>query len=99
MSFLALYTSPNQAQDQFESVTRSCELTLDKLSQQNPYLVIALGDFNAKPDNWLKNGNTPNEGNEIDLISSNFGLYQIIDELTHITHLHVSIYCLYISQN
>ena len=45
---VSLYRSPNQSQDEFETFTNNLELILDKIFETNPFLVIALGDFNTK---------------------------------------------------
>ena len=51
-SFISLYRSPNQSSDDFVSFLDNFELTLDALAQKNPFLMVALGDFNAKSSNW-----------------------------------------------
>ena len=52
--------------------------------QSNPFLVVLLGDFNAKSSNWCKNDITTTEGKAIENISSHSGLHQVINEPTHI---------------
>ena len=52
--------------------------------QNNPFLVVLLGDFNAKSSNWCKNGRTTNEGKILENTSSQFALHQVINEPTHI---------------
>ena len=61
--------------------------------QINPFLVVLLGDFNAKSNNWCKFDTTTSEGKVIENISSQFALYQVINEPTHIfeSSLHVLI--------
>ena len=49
-----------------------------------------LGDFNAKSHNWFKNYITSLEGSTIDVVTSNYGLYQLIQEPTHILNLSSS---------
>ena len=46
-SFISLYKSPNHSYDDFVSFLDNFELTLDTLAQKNPFLMVALGDFNA----------------------------------------------------
>ena len=82
--FIALYRSPSQSQGQFESFKENLELNLSSAVQNNPFLVVLLGDFNAKSSNWCKNDITTTEGKAIENISSQFGLYQIINEPTRI---------------
>ena len=54
-SFLCLYRSPSQTRYIFETFADNFELTLDTIVNKNPFLNVALGDFNAKTTNWYKN--------------------------------------------
>ena len=47
-------------------------------------MTVALGDFNAKSNNWCKADVTSLEGSKIDTITSSYGLNQLIQEPTHI---------------
>ena len=47
-SFVALYRSPSQSQDDFATFSDNFEMTLDLASKKNPFLIVVLGDFNAK---------------------------------------------------
>ena len=51
----------------------------------NPFLIVALGDFNAKTANWYKNDISSYESLKIDTITSQSGLQQIINELIYLT--------------
>ena len=46
--FVALNRFPSQTQDDFSSFSQNFELALEKVSENNPYLPVAIGDFNAK---------------------------------------------------
>ena len=46
-SFISFYRSPNQSSDDFASFLDNFELTLGTLAEKNPFLMVALGDFNA----------------------------------------------------
>ena len=46
-SFVALYRSPCQSQDDFATFSDNFEMTLDLSSKKNPYLLVVLGDFSA----------------------------------------------------
>ena len=81
---VSLYRSPNQSQDEFETFTNNLELILDKIFETNPFLVIALGDFNTKLSQWYKNDKTTTEGSKIANLTSQYGLKQIINQPTHI---------------
>ena len=65
--------------------SKNLELNLDKVSTNNPFLTVVLGDFNANWNLWYKNDKTTYEGSTIDSIASQFGLHQLIDETTHLT--------------
>ena len=54
-NFIVLCRSPNQSQDVFESFYENFERTSDNLAQNNPFLLVAIGDFNAKSTNWCVN--------------------------------------------
>ena len=46
----------------FETFADNLELTLDTLSYNNTFLIVAVDDFNAKTTNWYKNDTTSYEG-------------------------------------
>ena len=82
--FVSLYRSPNQSEDDFENFCNNFVLTLDAVSATNPFLIVAIGDFNAKSSNYYTGDTTTFEGSKIEAITSQFGLQQIINEPTHI---------------
>ena len=51
-SFISLYRSPSQSKDEFESFADNLEHNLDSIVHRNPYLIFALGDFNAQTKGW-----------------------------------------------
>ena len=57
---------------------------LDALLCSNPFLTVMIGDFNAKSKDWCSIDITSFEGSELDFLTSQFGLLQIIKESTHI---------------
>ena len=83
-SLLALYRSPRQSHDTFETFTENHELNLDNLVQRNPLLIVAIGDFNVKSSNCFFQDKTNFEGDAIENLASQFGLHQVIKEPTHI---------------
>ena len=83
-NFLSLYRFPSQSQDNFETFTENLELKLENLVQRNPFLVMAIGDFNAKSSNWFCHDKTNFEGDAIENLKSQFGLHQVINKPTHI---------------
>ena len=78
-SFYCLYRLPSQTRDIFETFLKNFELILDTIINKNPFLIVALGDFNAKITNWYKNDINSYEGLKIDIITSQFGLQQLIN--------------------
>ena len=74
-NFIALYRSPSQSQDQFESFKENLGLNLESAVQNNPFLVVLLGDFNAKSNNWWNNDTTTIKGKAIGNISQQSGLH------------------------
>ena len=82
--FLALYRSPSQTQDDFLSFSQNFELTLETLSKNKPYVLVATGDFNAKLTHWYSQDTNTFKGISVENVASQFGLHQIIKEPTHI---------------
>ena len=78
-SFVVLYRYPR-----IESFSNNLELTLDRVMKNTPCMMVLLGDFNAKCANWYKHDKANFEGIAIRNISSQCGLYQVINEPTHI---------------
>ena len=69
---ICLYRSPSQTSDEFESFLKNFKLTLDKIHEDNPFMISVLGDFNAKSNNWHKNDITSYEGSMVDPVTSNY---------------------------
>ena len=72
--------------DEFEKFIDNLELNLETLCQNNPFLIVLIGDLNAKSKNWYSHDKTSHEGNEIENVTAQFGLQQIIKEPTHISN-------------
>ena len=60
-NFIALYRSPSQSQDLFESFKENLELNPESAVQNNPFPVVLLDDFNVKSSYWCKNDITATE--------------------------------------
>ena len=84
-NFPCLYRSTSQSWDTFETFAENLELTLDALTNNNLFLISAIGDFNVKTLNRYKNDTTSYAGLRIDAIKSQFGLQKLIKEPTHQT--------------
>ena len=62
-------------------------LKLDILAQKNPFLMTTIGEFNANSKNWYSQDKTSSEGKTIESITCQFGLYQLINETTHLLEI------------
>ena len=88
-NFISLYRSPSQTQDEFEKFIDNLELNLETLCQNNPFLIVLIGDLNAKKlKNWYSHDKSSHEGNEIGNVTAEFGLQQIIKNLHIYQILH-----------
>ena len=56
------------------------------MSRKNPIVLVAIDDFNTKSKVWLCNDNTTSQGKALEIVTSQFGLHQVIIEPTHISH-------------
>ena len=79
-----MFRSPSQSKDEFESFADNLELNIDSTTLRNPYLTVALGDFNSQTKGWYVLGKTTYLDTRIDRITSQFGLKKLIHEPTHI---------------
>ena len=57
-NFISLYRSPSQSSDEFENFVYNLDLTLEALTQKNPFPTIINGDFNAKFNKWCSTDKT-----------------------------------------
>ena len=60
------------------------ELDFDHKADKTPYLMVVLGDFNAKSNLWCSNDSTNIEGSKVDILTSSFDFHQIINKRAHI---------------
>ena len=66
------------------SFSHNFELTLEKLSENNPYLLVAIGDFNEKFRDWYSQNTNTFEGISVKEVAPQIELHQIIKEPMHI---------------
>ena len=83
-NFISFYRSPSQSSDSFEEFADNLQLSLDKISNQNPFLTVVLDNFKTKSSTWYKHDKTTYKGSKIDAVTSEFGLQQLIKEPIHI---------------
>ena len=82
--FVAFYRSLSENQDDFLSFSQNFELTFEKLSENSPYLLVAIGDFNTKLSHWYSLDTNTFERVSVENVVSQLGLHQIVKEPTHI---------------
>ena len=83
-NFISLYRSLSRSQDEFEKFSENLERNLDRLFQNNLFLVVVIGDFNVKSSNRYYHDKSSSEGNAVDTITKQYGLHQVIKEPAHI---------------
>ena len=49
------------------------------MTNSNPFLIVVLGDFNVKLENWYKYDKPSYKGAKMDALTTQFGLQQIIN--------------------
>ena len=60
--FLTLNRSPSQNQYDFQAFIDNLEMNQETLAQRNPFLMVVIGDFNAKSKHWRSQDSTNFEG-------------------------------------
>ena len=83
-TFIALYRSPSQYQDDFETSPDNFEMVLETLAQKCSFLTSTIGNFNTKSCNWYSYDKTNFKGSTIESITSQSGLHQLINVPTHL---------------
>ena len=89
-NFISFYRSPSQSSDSFEEFADNLQHSLDKISNQNPFLTAVLDDFNTKFLTWCKHNKTTYEDSKIDGVTSQFGQQQLIKETINILEISSS---------
>ena len=85
MYFISFYRSPSQSSDKFENFVYNLFLTLEALTQKNPFLTVIIEDFNAKSNKWRFTDKTTPQGAKLDNLTSQYGLTQLLKEPTYIS--------------
>ena len=83
--FTVLYRNPitKVGTPEFEKFVHDFEELNLKIKNENPYTILYAGDFNAHSLNWWSQGDSTNEGIQLDNLFSDLNLTQIISEPTH----------------
>ena len=82
--FIHLYRTPSQSQDEFQDFLTNLEMNRDDSFNSNPFLTTLIGDFNVKSKNWSEGDRSTIKGSNIEFLTSQFELSQIIKEPTQI---------------
>ena len=83
-NFITLKRPPSQNQDYFQVFIDNIEINLENLTQNYPFYNGSRFDLNAKSKNHCRQGSTRFRGLTIDILTSGFGVSQIINEGTPI---------------
>ena len=70
---ISLYRSSNQTTDNFDCILDNLKLNLDAMTDNNPFLVVAVGDFNARSSSWCISDKSNYEGTKIDCLATETG--------------------------
>ena len=85
-TIVSLYRSPSQFAHEFENFLNKLNLTMESITQKNPFLTVVIGDVNARSSKWWTDDKTTQERLKIDNLLSQFSLSQIINEPTPISY-------------
>ena len=66
--------SPSQTLDEFEKFIDNLELNLDIMCQNNPFLIVLIGDLNAQSKNWYCHDKSSHEGNAVENVTVQFAV-------------------------
>ena len=66
-------------------ILSNLDLTLEVLTQKNPFLTVIIGDLNAKFNKWCSTDKTTPEAAKLDNLISQYGLTQLLKEPTNIS--------------
>ena len=83
-NFNSLYRSPSQTADNFHSFLDNLKLNVDAVTDNNAFLVVAIGDFNARSSSWCINDKSSYEGTKIDYLATEYDLKQVMNKPTHL---------------
>ena len=82
-TIVSLYRSSSQSADEFDNFLNKLNLTMELITQKNPFLSVVIGDFNARSSKWWTDDKTTQEGLKIENLLSQYSFSQVINEPTH----------------
>ena len=83
-NFISLCRSRSQTAANFDSFLDNLKLNLDAMTDNNLFLVVAIGDFNARSSSWCINDKSNYDGSKIDCLATGYDLKQVSNEPTHL---------------
>ena len=57
-TIVSRYRSPSQSADEFDNFLKKLNLTMESITQKNPFLTVVIGDFNARSSKWWTDDKT-----------------------------------------
>ena len=84
-TIVSLYRSPSQSADEFDNFLNKLNLTMESITQKNPFLTVVTGDFNASSSKWWTDDIATLEGLKIENMLSQFSLSKVFNQPTHIS--------------
>ena len=76
--------TPSQSSNEYDTSLLNFEQLLIHCNSIKPHMLLVIGDFNTRSSSWWSDDIDTIEGTCLELIISYDGLYQIINERTHI---------------
>ena len=73
-----------QRKYEFDQFLLNFEQLISNRISQNLHFILVTGGFNFQSSSWCKNDLTTSEGNQVNAITSSYGLSQLICEPAHI---------------
>ena len=82
-SFLVGKKFSSLSSPEFELFVNNSEALYENIKKDNPFAVLFAGDFNGHSQLWWNDGDTNTEGKEIEQLTSQMGLNQLLEEPTN----------------
>ena len=79
-----VYRLPIQSTEEFDTLLSNFELLLDYIANNNPFVSIVIGGFNARSSNWCSSDKTTYESKKLESLISRCEFKQVISDPAHI---------------
>ena len=84
-TILSRWRSPSKSAYEFGNFLNKLNLTMEMITQKNPFLTVVIGIFNARSSKWWTDDKTTQEVLKTENLLSQFSLLQVMNEPTHIS--------------